>query len=113
MTDYSKLTDTEINERLAIEVMGWHVEGNIWFDADGGAHGYVHSDWNPSEDLNQMHAVEDRLIELGLQDDYIDWLTDDWLADNSTTYTNGWSFAIAHATAHQKAIAALMAWEGK
>jgi len=69
--DYSQMTNEQVNERLAVEVMGWEKE-KTWFD---GLHNYIEywtlgngipvmdnnigksycSFWQPTTDLN--HAV--------------------------------------------------------
>jgi len=63
MTDYTKLTDDEVNMRVAIEVMGWRLETKRngfgewqgWFDV-AGAHHHTASSWSPT--TNIAHAWE-------------------------------------------------------
>ena len=110
MTDYSKLTDTEINERLAglMWYAGYsleHAAVPIQINEDGDCD-FDWIDWHPADDLNQMHLVEDRLIELGLWDRYTNYVITCCVVRGDDSYA-------IHATARQKAIAALMAWEGR
>jgi hypothetical protein len=63
MTDYSQMTNEQVNERLATQVMGWHdSECGWWADGIDNVKFFIterdkqdDSDtvWNPAEDLNQ------------------------------------------------------------
>lgn len=115
--DYSQLPDIEINERLA-KLMGWEKEkdwhGEYWTEGNGifarpTIYASYCSHWNPCEDLNQMRLVEDRLIELGLIDGYLFVLKLNAMSGQPSRVDMDWS--MCHATARQKAEAALMAWE--
>lgn len=68
MTDISNMTDEQLNEALAIEVMGW-TEKERYYQSDGTTYKfYVYGDnktcvkenWNPTHDLNQAFEVLDK-----------------------------------------------------
>ena len=56
----SDMTDYELNEAIAFEVMGWHIdEFGYWMDADDEHTGYIAIEhptmgWIPTADLNQV-----------------------------------------------------------
>ena len=94
------LTDTEINERLAKGMGATANEACYYFYDEFDFCTVVAKDrWNPCEDLNIMHTVETRIIELGLWVKYIEEL-----AMISKTMT-------PHATANERALTAVKVFE--
>ena len=63
----SDMTNSELNEAIAFEVMGWHIdEFGYWMDADDEHTGYIaiiHPTigWIPAADINQARACVDKL----------------------------------------------------
>jgi hypothetical protein len=50
-TDYASMSNAELDELVAVKVMGWHVTSRTprWADGKGGVHGLVEW-WNPTTD---------------------------------------------------------------
>lgn len=80
MTDYDKLSDGELDERVAVEVMGWHMEESragtsYWTTSDGeftehtvysGPIYPLPSNWKPSTSIADAWEVVLKAYELGL-----------------------------------------------
>lgn len=69
MTDYTKLTDAEINAAVAVEVMGWRMERDdpftLWRRPDGG---YVdHPCFRPAADHNDAARMRAEIARQGLE----------------------------------------------
>lgn len=67
MTDFSTMTDSQLNEWLAVEVMGWHEDSdhmNLWLDKDGEIT-TDKEDWQPARDLNKAVMCADYMANLG------------------------------------------------
>ena len=66
----NEMTDQELNEAIAIEVMGWHEFMGWWCEErlshrnapDGKEHWrkYKTKDWNPTHDLNQAWMLVEK-----------------------------------------------------
>lgn len=52
MKQPNEMTNEELDEALAIEVMGWHIFGYEWHEL-GGKYVMDVNDWHPTTDLNQ------------------------------------------------------------
>jgi hypothetical protein len=104
--DYSKLTDSEIDELMA-ELMGWdHSNGAYWkpCDEDDKADElvYLERNWHPSSDLNQTWKCEQFIKDSEFAMDYCRELVE----------IVGKSYErFIYATARQRCIAMLMAVE--
>jgi hypothetical protein len=110
----SELSDEQINDRIAVHIMGWHLGRSLpssawyWFDDDnilqdkqqdeGDIPGFDEY-WNPVYDLNQCFDMEEALHKF-----------DDWSAYPLILINNigDDGYKLIHATARQKCIAALM-----
>ena len=55
MKQPDEMTNEELDEALAIEVMGWHIFGYEWHEV-GGKYVMDFNDWHPTTNRNQ--AVE-------------------------------------------------------
>ncbi len=75
MTDFSTMTDSQLDEWLAVNVMGWHT-GRVnphpsnqlnWYDKDDKDDNYVMPciRWQPTTDLNQAVKCADYVANLG------------------------------------------------
>lgn len=112
MTDYSKLTDQEIDTAMAEKVMGWeHSYGAYWKSCDGDDNAselvWLEKAWHPHDDLNQVWECECRIIELDLIHEYSKFLYSS-LTNTAATII----FDVLHAPPRQRCIAMLMAVEG-
>lgn len=69
MTDISSMTDEQLNEALAIEVMGWRKDaiGDWWVGKKDNimALKELVEDWQPCIDLNQAVECADYMANLG------------------------------------------------
>lgn len=106
--DYSKLTDSEIDELMA-ELMGWdHSNGAYWkpCDEDDKASELVWLEkaWHPHNDLNQVWECECRIMGLDLIHEYSKFLYTS-LTNTAETII----FDVLHTPARQRCIAMLMA----
>lgn len=104
------LTDSQINEALALG-MGWRkgkrIGGDAWLDNMNSCvylcDEFWDKSWHPCSSLDQMHIVETRIIELGLQVEYEMFL----LAELGISLANWKVMDLFKATARQKALAAV------
>lgn len=110
----SEMTDQELNDAVAIEVMGWHKQedGICWITSDDRYTGFLYkkiadeeligievSYWDPTHDLNQCMECH-RIILFQLHNE--EYLT----AFDIVVWH---PFGKVHATARQRCIAMLMA----
>ena len=76
--DYSKLTDSEIDELMATEIMGWYIDRDRidkipYYVSMQSGNVMPVDEWHPSCDLNQVWECEDELykmpniIDLGIE----------------------------------------------
>ena len=104
----SEMTDPELNDAVAIEVMGWAKEDGKWIDDCGGCARFDNIDdaekydgryWCPVYDLNQCYEAERKLC-----DDipYEEYLT-------ALDIVVWHPFGKVHASARQRCKAMLMA----
>jgi len=94
----SELTNTEIDRKCA-KVMGWENYVNISYQVNGVMVAMV-CDWHPSTSLDQAWQVEERMKELELSYEYAKILMSG-IGD----------FDSIHATARQRCLACIQAWE--
>jgi hypothetical protein len=109
--DYSKLTNSEIDERMA-ELMGWKLSMNgYWkpYGEDKDELVYLNKNWHPSSDLNQVWECEEYLIELN-KDYKVSYPIKLWDVIVPISKKCGDYIGI-HATARQRCEAMLMAIE--
>ena len=119
----NELTGAELVRAVAERVMGWQRQDgyNYWMTFSAGGTFKLHAliaTWNPIESIEAAFQVEDRLAELGLQNDYIAhlWIVvgatrngiNFWTADNFKAF-----WLCVHATPEQRCRAALAAIESK
>ena len=111
--EIQKMTDSQINEAIATEVMGWNVlvgDYMDWYRKDRRFMQPVDS-WNPTQDLNQCWEAEENIKDIGLSIQYVRVLYG-FLQNSNRTLI--FDFDIFHATARQRCEAMLMAVrEGK
>ena len=103
--EIQKMTDSQINEAIATEVMGWNVlvgDYMDWYRKDRRFMQPVDS-WNPTQDLNQCYEAEEKIIENNLQKKYLKML-------ESMCFLT--TFGMVHATARQRCEAMLAAVRG-
>ena len=108
-----------IDERVAIEVMGWHESDGGWLTKHGEFRylsepiddlgwGPISSRlWEPSKRIDQVWMVEEKIDELGLQGDYSRALFD--IVKGPYDQTHRLMFHLIHATPEQRCQAALKA----
>ena len=67
MTDYTILTDEQLDRLVAEKAMGWHLSktGITWKDDRDDFVGVFADDWQPTRNKEQMHKVIDKMIERG------------------------------------------------
>lgn len=115
MKQPSEMTGPELNEAMAIEGMEWRKEKNLscWMTCYGIYTGYHYNRilggtyWNPTEDLNQVRGLEEKLLELE------DWALGEyetalWLIIDDSEGRRKGEFSMLHASARQKCEALLM-----
>lgn len=110
MTDYSQLTDTEIDTAMA-GMMGWTCSiGTYYNHWEDNTSTFVcqKRDWHPHNDLNQVWKCEEKIIEFGLVEEYSRILYTSVSAIPGKTIV----FNMLHSTARQRCEAMLMAMEG-
>jgi hypothetical protein len=106
----SEMTDEQLNERLAIEGMGWYRDKDFssFYCVDGAL--LNPEIWNPANDLNQVRTLEEEKISGAYEMLYLDKL-DIVLAKEYGEVTmrkHIGNYYILHATARQKCDALLM-----
>lgn len=126
--ELGKLTDEELNELIATEVMGWHkgpvtVYTNVgeWHTEEGettyydyrlDAESFLDNPWRPATSLDCCREMEDRLCELFLMIPYCPVLrrvvVEDDEAEGFGTLID---WGLIHASPRQKCIAALLTLE--
>lgn len=110
----SEMTNEELGEALAIEGMGWKL--TIGYDIEGICELDVYEDsknesifitkeeWNPAEDLNQVHLLEEkRKNDVLFNRAYMEHLNV-FIQDDINGYPEQWRdicFAIRHASARR------------
>ena len=108
-----KMTDSELDEAIAIEVMGWHlVDSNgilMWEEEEVYARSINRACYHPSTNLNQCWEAEEKIKDLGLSIQYIRILYG-FLQNSNRTLV--FDFDIFHATARQRCEAMLAAVRG-
>lgn len=100
--EIQKMTDNQIDEAIATEVMGWFLDridiDMFWYKKDRTRISY--ESWDCVNDLNQCYEAEERIIELGLVSNYL-------VSLQFVVVFSEW--AMVHATARQRCEAMLMA----
>jgi hypothetical protein len=119
----AELSEAELDRAVAERVMGWQrQEGySYWMSFPAGETFNLHvlvAAWHPSTSIEFAMQVEDRIAELGLQNDYVAHLWETvgatrngvnfWTADNFKAF-----WLCIHASAEQRCRAALAAIESK
>ncbi len=109
--DYSKLTDSEIDELMATKIMGWdRSNGAYWKSCDEDDKAdelvYLEGNWHPSHELNQTRDCECRIMGLDLIHEYSKFL---YASLTNTTETI--IFDVLHTPARQRCEAMLMTME--
>ena len=119
MTDtISDMTDYELNEAIAFEVMGWHIdEFGYWMDANDEHTGYIaieHPDmgWIPTADLNQAVRCVEGFAHITICKFVYGSPLWDVTIENSA-YSSGWPVARGACLARAICEAALMAVRAK
>lgn len=101
--EIQKMTDKEMNDAVATEVMGWFLSridiDTFWFKEDRTFISY--ESWECVNDLNQCYEAEECIIETGLRHNYMICLQ--WVVG---------SYPLWHATARQRCEAMLAAVRG-
>ena len=108
MKPIPEMTDAELNEAMAVEVMGG---GDNYATIYAIEH---YKQWNPTSDLNQAWECEERLNELGLTEKYLFEMKKRVVFGLQPIVSrNSVDWCIAHATARQRCEAVLMAVRGE
>ena len=60
MKPVSEMTDDEIDEALAVDVKGWHLEGTLWKDKNDRVL-CSHYNWHPTSNQNQAIELTEKM----------------------------------------------------